>query len=66
MRLQPLIRLPMRMMSIKGPEDETIDYSELKVEGAKSRSDIVKNLSLTLLSAQTPMDVLDIFTKEIH
>jgi hypothetical protein len=37
------------MMTIKEPED--LDYSELKVEGAKSRSDVIKNLSLTLLNA---------------
>ena len=53
-------------MSSKDPEEETIDYSELKVDGANTRSDVIKNLSLTLLNAHTAMDVLDVFTKEVH
>ena len=35
------------------------------MDGAKSRSDVVKNISLTLLSSQTPQDVLEIFSREI-
>lgn len=40
-------------------------FNQLKVEGARTRSDHVKNLSLTLLNAHTPQDVLEIFSKDI-
>jgi hypothetical protein len=41
------------------------NFDVLKVDDAKSRSDMVKNLSLSLLSAGSPSEVLEIFTREI-
>jgi hypothetical protein len=48
-----------------GEDTGSPEFDRIKVEGARSRSDMIKNLSLTLLNAQTALDVLDIFTRDI-
>ena len=41
------------------------NFDKIKVQGARTRSDLIRNLSLTLLSATSPHEVLEIFTKEM-